>query len=276
MTVFPQTALSGCVFVSSARCAALCLLLFFSSVSGAATIGVWNFDEGAGQAIGDSSGNVLDGVRGSDATVESVDPDFISGVSGTGLNFSAAQSDRVTIANDPLLEPAGAITVELYARSSGPGAFAYLISKAFNGNASSYAFYSANNGGLYFYVTKTDGHTILSPGLSASIWDNSWRRIVGSYDGSRVRMYVDGAEIGGGTADSGSLLYNSNNLFIGSFFGSTAFNWTGDLDQVRIFDEALTPAEIDALPSSVPIPSAVWLFGSGLLALVGFGRRRFS
>ena len=61
----------------------------------------------------------------------------------------------------------------------------------------------------------------------------------------------------------------SGDLFGISFFGATAstsgpysVNWTLDL--------FVAPAPI----SPVPVPAAVWLFGTALIGLVGFGKRR--
>jgi hypothetical protein len=37
-------------------------------------------------------------------------------------------------------------------------------------------------------------------------------------------------------------------------------------------DEAIVDAQI--APSAVPVPAAIWLFGSALVGLIGFGKRR--
>ena len=66
--------------------------------------------------------------------------------------------------------------------------------------------------------------------------------------------------------DSISLGVNANS---GSDF---TFNHTSVTEETRIL---LSHTEIPALQSSpVPVPAAVWLFGSGLLSLVGMARRK--
>jgi len=44
------------------------------------------------------------------------------------------------------------------------------------------------------------------------------------------------------------------------------------------YDDMLVRAEFSAVPvpaaSAVPVPAAVWLFGSGLLGLIGIARRK--
>lgn len=48
--------------------------------------------------------------------------------------------------------------------------------------------------------------------------------------------------------------------------------WIGSLDEVRIYDHALSLNEIQEL-SQVPIPGAIFLLGSGLMGLVGLRRK---
>jgi hypothetical protein len=50
-----------------------------------------------------------------------------------------------------------------------------------------------------------------------------------------------------------------------------AFN--GLIDELAIYDRALTQTEIQAHLAAVPVPTAAWLFSSGLLGLIGIARR---
>ena len=91
---------------------------------------------------------------------------------------------------------------------------------------------------------------------------------VGSYDGSTIRLYVDGSQVGTGTSYPGALTYNlpnSNDLEIGNYPGvcrdSRVFD--GDIDDVEIFNQALTPDQVDGFGQS-----------HGIDLAVGLGRRR--
>jgi hypothetical protein len=53
-----------------------------------------------------------------------------------------------------------------------------------------------------------------------------------------------------------------------------AYYLDGLLDDFRIYDTALTAAEVSAMVSTVPVPAAIWLFGTGILGLIGFSKRR--
>ena len=49
----------------------------------------------------------------------------------------------------------------------------------------------------------------------------------------------------------------------------------GSLDNITVHNRSLSSLEIqDLMDFNVPIPSAVWLFGSGLLGMVGIARRK--
>ncbi len=58
---------------------------------------------------------------------------------------------------------------------------------------------------------------------------------------------------------------------------STAFGFGKNSDNIvsQILDPLKTDQNAIALPAAVPIPAAAWLFMSGLLGLIGIGKRRF-
>ena len=59
------------------------------------------------------------------------------------------------------------------------------------------------------------------------------------------------------------LAYNDNNLgFV-----------DGDFDDMLVRAEFISAA-VPERPIETPVPAAVWLFGSGLLGLIGMARRR--
>lgn len=49
---------------------------------------------------------------------------------------------------------------------------------------------------------------------------------------------------------------------------------TGAMDGAAGFDTFYGPALDDVVVTAVPVPAAVWLFGSGRLGLIGFARKK--
>ena len=74
------------------------------------------------------------------------------------------------------------------------------------------------------------------------------------------------------TDDSGSALQSgttSFNVSAGDIFGFRAYSTDSK------FGSSITVvSDFAAPPAAVPLPAAVWMFGSGLLALLGFNRRK--
>jgi MSHA biogenesis protein MshQ len=73
-----------------------------------------------------------------------------------------------------------------------------------------------------------------------------WYHVFGTYDGSTIRIYVDGSLIGS-SAYSGTMSSNSYALFIGENSQQRGRYWTGEIDEVKIFDQALTAAQVAAI-----------------------------
>ncbi|HEX8923133.1 MAG TPA: LamG domain-containing protein [Patescibacteria group bacterium] len=200
-------------------------------------VGRWNLNDNTSNTAKDSSGNKLDGAV---SGINVVDGKF-----GNAYDFSS--NGFVKIANNTLAEPNN-VSIEAWVKSSSsPGQFKYIFAKGANGDAyASYALYTGSSGGLSFYVADNNGF-YLSPDAGVGIWDGGWHHITGTYDGSFIRLYVDSAEIGSGTPHNTAITYNlpdSNDLFIGSYNGMTSHGFTGTIDEVRLWNRALTAAEI--------------------------------
>ena len=123
--------------------------------------------------------------------------------------------------------------------------FAYLISKGGQGcQAASYGLYSGPNGGLAFYVSQNQALSFTrSPDAGTGVWDNNWHFAVGTYDGSAVRLYVDGRQIGNGTPLSGSIGYglpDNNDLFFGSYPTCGGLNFVGAIDEPTVWTRAFS------------------------------------
>jgi hypothetical protein len=74
---------------------------------------------------------------------------------------------------------------------------------------------------------------------------NAWNHIVGVIDGSTSTLYLNGSSVGTGTVtDAGS-----HNLYIGADndIGTLGQVFEGKIDQVRIFDKALSSSEVSTL-----------------------------
>jgi hypothetical protein len=214
-----------------------------ASASAATDLGAfWHLDESSGTTAVDTSGNANHGtINGASRT---------TGRFGRALRFDG-NDDSVFIARSGnSLEPA-AVTVESWVRgSASPGAFKHIISQgAYLCEVASYGLYTGAGGGAAFYVSNgSDDQVAVSPQAPPSIWDGAWHHVAGTYDGTAVRLFVDGAEVGTGTAATIPIGYGLPNPAgqLGAFGGGCMLNWAGDLDEPRIWRRALSASELAA------------------------------
>ncbi len=80
---------------------------------------------------------------------------------------------------------------------------------------------------------------------TASITDGKWHHIAATrQDGARVGLYVDGKADGDGNSGTGVVSANPSVYFCGLPGGR---HFKGRLDDVRLYDRALSPSEIESL-----------------------------
>jgi len=145
--------------------------------------------------------------------------------------------------------------------------------------SSSYAF--GNNGDQYKMRLAEWGTGVgqnNGPTLAGDVY-GTWYHAAWTWDGATSRLYVDGAEVLT-RAFAGPLNTDNNPITIGGR-SQTSYSITGMVDDVRIYNTALSQSEIEALMefdngSPVPEPSTFVLAGLGLagLGLVIWRKRR--
>lgn len=193
-------------------------------------------------------------------TIAHNDASFFSGpgVLSGGLTWSAGRfrsgltfdgtNGAVEVQDSPSLE-SPRVTVSAWVRSSGsPGAYRYIVAKGGNGCCTgSYGLYTGANGGIEFYVASSQTTFVVSADGGTGVWDGQWHNVVGTFDGTTVRVYVDGRQVGTGSPDSAPIPYelpSGNDLVIGNYPWCGGLGFAGDIDEVKVFDRALGSEEI--------------------------------
>lgn len=92
---------------------------------------------------------------------------------------------------------------------------------------------------------NADGDVVMQGG---AVKTNIWAHVVVTDDGATSRLYVDGVEV----VSSGDRVGFTLNSFAGSFGGGDDVNFQGLLDDVRVYNAALTPTQIQHLYLSAP------------------------
>lgn len=110
--------------------------------------------------------------------------------------------------------------------------------------------------------------------LGYQIDDINWDLITVTKTNSQLALYINGIQVDSATNDS-PVRYQDHYFIIGANQndGIVDLFHYGMIDDVRLYDHALTASEIEAYLASVPIPGAVWLLGTGLIGLAGFRKK---
>jgi len=101
----------------------------------------------------------------------------------------------------------------------------------------------------------------------------AWNHVVGVYDGNVQAIYLNGALVGS-VPNQGAITFPSNPFRIGHEDRPEVAGFAGKIDDVYIYDRALSASEVQTLFSSVPEPSTATLISLGFIGLSSFNRRR--
>ncbi len=259
--------LRGALRIATGLLGATALLLAPATVhaDGAGLVAQWHLDEITGGATPDSSGNGLTG--------DEVSGTLVPGRFGSALS-TPNNNDGFRVPANPLLEPQR-ITVMAWAKKGAPlNVFRTIVSKGSQacGTHESYALDTGPDGGLRFFAYQGGSAVaaVASAVAPASIWNNQWHAVAGTFDGTTARLYVDGVQVGSAPAavPGGGIAYGlpESRLSVSRFPEDGAcdpngFQFRGAIDEVRLYNRALTAAEITYLqnpnattPPNLPIP----------------------
>ncbi len=201
-------------------------------------VAYWPLDETSGTIAHDSSGNGYNG------TLVNMNPatDWVTGKIGGALDFDGAD-DYIDIGTS--LSLITNFTISVWVKPTSVGINQQVISKGKNGPKTQWELKTASNNGDVVFQRRDAGYVGVQSQQQLSA--GTWVHLASSYDGSEWRIYwngvLDSTATGPGPAET------TSRLFIGALDdkGNAKQFWHGLIDDVRIYDRVLTPAEIQVL-----------------------------
>jgi hypothetical protein len=262
--------------------AAITAFTFAATSANAAPIGHWTFDDGSGPTAVDSSGN------GYDADRVNTDGSWTTGKAGGAYNqprftLDAAESAVLNLAGT------GAVTLSAWVTPRTGSTFEGIA--GFEGTGADGDIYSlkvSNTDNIVWTVNSNEVQSTDTLSNYAATTGDGWVHLVGVFDqGNTSALYVNGSLVSSGAAAASIVDKTPPGLFrIGAYYNSTNFEFGGSIDDVQVYDTALSADDVAFLfnnPGSalgeigvagVPEPSTLVLAALGLLGLMATRRRR--
>jgi len=193
----------------------------------------FTFDEGAGKVVTDDSIYLNNGNF-------KANPKWVDGKSGKALSFNAG--DSVEIPSSDSLDITKAITMEMWVKVSAGAEIKQSGIERGGWEVGEYGIYPVYEGGTviqFFDLPAACGDAGIR---GRSIQDGEWHYFTGTWDGKNILLYIDGELEKSGGCD-GELKSSNRSMYIGSRNGGERF-LSGIVDEVRIYNRALTQAEV--------------------------------
>ena len=192
----------------------------------------WAFDEDRDSpAVYDYSGHRLGGSLHKAARAKGIDGDALDCHGGCAVILSNAR-----------LSPANGMTLECWVRTDvADQSDKWLVNRIQGGKTNSGYRLGLAQGKPCFALPQTDWSHHLTGSKALPL--NRWVHLAGTFDGQTMRIYVDGEECGS-LDRPGPVNPNDFNLCLGSFAEDHPAHFTGLLDEVKLYDRALTAEQM--------------------------------
>ena len=231
----------------------------------------WLMNEGGGNKIYDLSGNGNTGSFYGDTK-------WTPGKFGSALSFDGTE-DYVNVSDSNSLDigTTNNLTISLWVKVNSFAVAGGLVSKATGtgSTALDYRISILTESRFSFYV---GAYTYINSYITRNT--NQWYHVVGVWRGSfPIDIYVNGIKDNGTSNGSTKNAANTGSLYIGSTYTSSS-SFNGTIDDVMIFNRALTASEIAQLyrePFAMFDTYPVWwfyIFGEGAGGQMIFGGQR--
>lgn len=213
-------------------------------------VAAYGFEEGSGTNVDDASGNGNNGIIAG--------AQWIAGKFGNALSFNG--TNAIVIVNDSAaLDLTTGMTLEAWVFPTALNGFTDIIYKDSNAYwlVGSTPTVQAPGGGGSFATAMVSG--------SSPLPMNTWSHIAETYDGTNILLYVNGVHVGS-LAQSGPINVSTGALMLGGNALVSGKNFAGLIDEVRIYNRALSSAEIQTdmaspVVSRPPPPSGLRVVG---------------
>jgi len=198
-------------------------------------VAAYSFDEGTGSTVNDLSGN------GNTGTITNATW-TTSGKYGNALVFNGTNS-LITIPDAPSLDLSTGMTLE-----------AWVYPTVVNGHWTD-VIYKGHD--IYYLEATSNQSSVPGGGNTVGAVDNTilgttaltpntWSALALTYDGTSLRLYVNGVQVSSLGTEAGPMSTSTSPLQIGGDSINAAQFFTGMIDEIRVYNVVLNQTQIQA------------------------------
>ncbi len=159
---------------------------------------------------------------------------YVSGVAGQAADLTGGA--YISVTDTGVFSELAEISVSFWAKKSLTSTYGYLLS-----NPGQFSVRIANSRVFGVDLITTQGTARATSYLAYDVDNAHWHHYAFTYDGSTLRAFIDGKELAT-RPYSGTIANGTDSLLIGK--SATGDVFAGYVDEVRIYDRALTPADL--------------------------------
>jgi hypothetical protein len=202
-------------------------------------VGSWHFSEGSGTTAADSSG------QGNNGTMNGSSYWTASGKAGSAFQGNGSSNYADCGGASGSLNLDGSLTIEAWIKTAGTTR-AWIGMKYYGTNP--YYGLSINEvrtGDVSMNIRDSSANYPKSYSV-VNVNDNVWHHVVGVRDvvADKINVYVDGSLSNSITDTTTGSITNTNNFVIGKNSYASAEYFSGNIDEVKVYNRALTASEI--------------------------------
>jgi len=197
-------------------------------------------------------GNARDVQGNHDGTINGAT--FGAGEVGQAFSFDGTDDDVQIPASNDWNFGTGEFTFDFWARSSSTDrmhALSFEPDPTFGSNNLDFDFNDNSGSGHGLFVFwNGGGNNFIQVGNIGDYTNGQWHHFALTRSGSTFTLYIDGASVGTASYSSAIDLSGGNNNYIGASTGqvtTSRFFWNGLVDEVEIFNRALSQREIQKI-----------------------------
>jgi len=222
------------------RGASLVLGAGIHAAQGAPPIGFWKLDEGSGYTAFDSSGKNHNAML-----LNTAHTSWTNGKVGKAINFDGT-NDQVYVADNSTLDiGTGSWSISAWIKTTS-STRQVIVNKGLGTGQYSYSLETGagSDGKPDFYLYNTSDTTYMLANGTIAVNDNNWHHLSGTYDGTTIKLYIDGVLNVSSTTKTGTQVTNSTSPFQIGVRNVTGIPFNGIIDHVKVYNYARSAEQI--------------------------------